>query len=231
MAENLSIYVHNVHCKQIIFGASADNGYASFVSSLLIDKDVSSRIRVLKGPPFSLEFGSILTKLKWTEFRHIFRSDMISSNDPVAYRVRRMSQEFEQPQNQDSWSKTASYPTAMVYRSRANRDNDRESSDALDEQRGDPLAELSSSSSSQTTMPRPRTGATAAAIEATLISCTNERLTLSPKALDFGVVKQSVEQILGLPPDFWGKSENDEWFLKSKNIIKMAVVSYCCMCS
>ena len=58
------------------------------------------------------------------------------------------------------------------------------------------------------------------------MSCTYQRLQQSPKAIDFGVVKQRVEQILDLPPDFWGKNEKDEWFLKSKNIIKMAVVSF-----
>lgn len=60
-----------------------------------------------------------------------------------------------------------------------------------------------------------------ATVEDALIRRTNERLQESPKALDFGVVKQRVEQELGLLPDFW---DDEQWFLKSKNIIKMAVV-------
>jgi len=62
-------------------------------------------------------------------------------------------------------------------------------------------------------------------VAAALFNCTTESLQLSPKGLDFGVVKREVEQKLGLSPDFWGKDERDEWFLKSKHIIKMAVVN------
>jgi hypothetical protein len=63
-------------------------------------------------------------------------------------------------------------------------------------------------------------------VEAALKRCTNRRLEESPLALDFGFVKKMVEQELGLTNDFWGKGEQDEWFLKSKNFIKMAVVRF-----
>lgn len=76
------------------------------------------------------------------------------------------------------------------------------------------------------TLPRASGSPTAADIEAALISSTNERLKESPKALDFAVVKQRVERSLGLTSDFWGRDEQDEWFLKSKNLIKIAVVGF-----
>jgi len=233
MAENLSLYVYNVHCRQIIFGGSADNGYASFLSSLLIDKDVSSRIRILKGPPFSIEFRSILAKLRWTEFPSVFRSDVISK-ELVPSRVGPRSQEFEPPHKQEPWWRTATNDSPMPVsedlavlsknkQPKVNYNSVGDGVDVSDELRHDPWISLPPSSS---TLPRSRVGLTAADIEAALISSTYQRLQQSPKAIDFGVVKQRVEQILDLPSDFWGKSEKDEWFLKSKNIIKMAVVSF-----
>ena len=81
------------------------------------------------------------------------------------------------------------------------------------------------SASNQITSLSARSSPTADEVERALISSTNERLYESPKALDFGVVKQRAEAKLGVLSDFWGKSEHDEWFAKSKNIIKMAVVS------
>ena len=66
---------------------------------------------------------------------------------------------------------------------------------------------------------------TAREVAIALTNSTNERLQQSPGMLDFGAVKKAVEQNLGLTPDFWGKSEEDEWYMKSKNIIKQAVVS------
>ena len=238
MAENFSLYVYNVHCRQIIFGGSADNGYASFLSSLLIDTDVSSRIRILKGPPFSIEFRSILAKLRWTEFPSVFRSDAISK-ELVPSRVRPRSQEFEPPHKQEPRSRTATDDSPMPVsedlailsknkQPKANYNSVGDGMDVSDELRYDPSISLPTSSSptSSSILPRARVGLTAADIEAALMSCTYQRLQQSPKAIDFGVVKQRVEQILDLPPDFWGKNEKDEWFLKSKNIIKMAVVSF-----
>ena len=60
-------------------------------------------------------------------------------------------------------------------------------------------------------------------VVAALIECTNERLVESPRAIDFGVVKQRVERQLCLTSDFWGRDESSPWFSRSKNVIKMAV--------
>jgi hypothetical protein len=256
--ENLSLYVHNVHCKQIIFGASADNGYASFLSSFLIETNVSSRIRILKGPPFSSEFRSMITKFRWTEFKNVFRSDFIS-NEPVQHKFWRRSQEFEKPPTHEPWASATANSSSMPWRPKKNadlydtnvavnetttpaseglvvpskpkpcevdQDSDGNGVDVSAELRYDQSSAFSTASSDQPTLPRASGSLTAVDVEAALISSTNERLKESPRALDFAVVKQRVERSLGLTSDFWGRGEQDEWFLKSKNIIKMAVVSF-----
>jgi len=90
----------------------------------------------------------------------------------------------------------------------------------------DQSSALYTASSGQPMLPRASGSPTAVEVEDALIVSTNERLKESPGSLDFGVVKQRVERLLGLTSDFWGRGEQDEWFLKSKNIIKMAVVSF-----
>jgi hypothetical protein len=107
------------------------------------------------------------------------------------------------------------------------QDSDGNGVDVSAELRYDQSPALSTPPSGQPTLPRASGSPTAVDVEAALISSTNERLKESPRALDFAVVKQRVERSLGLTSDFWGRGEQDEWFLKSKNIIKMAVVSFC----
>lgn len=74
--ETLNLYVYNVHCKHIIFGASADNSYASFLGSFH-DIDIANRIRLLEGPPFAAEFKTILPRFKQLKFPEVFRSTKI----------------------------------------------------------------------------------------------------------------------------------------------------------
>lgn len=83
----------------------------------------------------------------------------------------------------------------------------------------------SSTSSSPALQGRSGEWPTASEVAAALIASTNERLQQFPKNLDFGVVKQGAEQRLGVTSDFWLDRDGDEWFSRSKNIIKMAVVS------
>ena len=87
--KNLHLYVYNVRCKQIIFGASADNGFASFLGSFLIDTNILSRIKLLKGQPFAQEFSSILPKLRWTEFPNVFRSEALADVSTTSNHGRR----------------------------------------------------------------------------------------------------------------------------------------------
>ena len=106
------------------------------------------------------------------------------------------------------------------------QDNDLNCVDLSAEQRRTKSSALSKAFLGKVAPPRSSTSPVAAEVTAALITYTNERLRESPKSLDFGVVKQRVEQKLGLTSNFWGQDEYDEWFFKSKNIIKMVVVSY-----
>lgn len=253
LKEILSLHVYNVHCKQIIFGASADNGYASFLSSFFIDTDVSSRIRLLKGPPFSFEFKNIISRFRWTEFKTVFRSEFIGKESMQPWR---RSQDVDQlrslepsPSITNNTSSTPWRPkkNADLYAagvainkaaapvseelidlsspkpSETDQDSDGNGVDVSADLHDDQSLASSTAASGQLTPPRSGESPTAMDVEAALISSTNQRLRESPMALDFGVVKQRVEQELGLTPDFWGKDEHDEWFLKSKKIIKMAI--------
>lgn len=76
LTETLNLYLHNVHCKHIIFGASTDNSYASYLGSFH-DVDIATRIRLLEGPPFAAEFKTILPRFKQLKFPEIFRSTKI----------------------------------------------------------------------------------------------------------------------------------------------------------
>jgi hypothetical protein len=106
------------------------------------------------------------------------------------------------------------------------QDSDGEGVDVPTELRSDRASASSAASSVQQGSWVPSRKPTTYEVAATLIQSTNKLLKESPKAVDFGLVKTRTEQLLGLKPDFWGKSEHDEWFLKSKNIIKLTIVSY-----
>lgn len=228
-----------MHCKHIIFGASADNAYPSFLSSFSTDTDVSSKIRILKGPPFSFEFKQIIGRFKWTEFEDVFRSEFIS-NDFSPYRVLHDTEDIEPAGQHRPWpwvpKKTASsyttpevtgntpffeeawnpYDSALQAQSRSQylahdlpQQQSKEVSDRSIERL--PLA--------ATTEQPP---ITTMIIEEALMRNTYDRLQESPKALGFGVVKHRVEKELGLSPDVWNE---EQWFTRSKDIIKMTVVS------
>ena len=254
--ETLSLYVYNVHCKQIVFGGSADNGFASFLSSSFIDTDVSSRLRLLKGPPFSFEFKNILPKFGWTEFPHVFNSDFISNQPALQPNTWRKSQDVEHLRTSGQASSITVDSPAMPWRPRnwgemltdkvprngnaavgsrrppavsqpkgaeVDEDSDGEGVEISAKLQDILLSGSPQPSSSQIPTTRRTSSPNPDVVVATLISCTNERLEESPKALDFGVVKQRVEQRLGLPPGFWGRDESNQWYSRSKNVIKMAV--------
>lgn len=106
------------------------------------------------------------------------------------------------------------------------QDSDGEGVDVPTELRSDRASASSAASSVHPGLWFPSRKPTTHEVAAALIQSTNKLLKESPKAVDFGFVKTKTEQLLGLKPDFWGKSEHDEWFLKSKNIIKLTIVSH-----
>lgn len=210
------------------------------------DANISSRIRLLKGPPFSFEFRQILGRFKWTEFKDVFRSDFISS-EPTPYRVIHDSEDTEPAGPHKPWpwiskKSAASYATPEAtghtpmfeeawnpYDSALQSQTRPQDTSHVPAQPSNkisdwsqPLTPSSPSQVPQVQFENQESMPTTTAVEEALIRATFERLQQSPKALDFGVVKQRVEQELGLSPAFW---DDEVWFLRSKNIIKYTVVS------
>ncbi|KAL8882974.1 MAG: hypothetical protein Q9198_000105 [Flavoplaca austrocitrina] len=77
LKKNFEIFIRNVHCKHIIFGGSADNGYARLLNSYTGDPSTSKKITMLEGPPFATELVSIAEKLKQCSFPNVFRDTKI----------------------------------------------------------------------------------------------------------------------------------------------------------
>ena len=61
--------VDNLHCKHIIFGASADNGYARLLEAYAGREDIT----LLEGPPFGRELVPIAARSQTTVFDSVFR--------------------------------------------------------------------------------------------------------------------------------------------------------------
>jgi hypothetical protein len=69
-----------MHCQQILFGGSADNGYARLLGPFTEDDAVRSRITLLEGPPFARELAVIQDKYRTVSFDKVFRSQMLVVN-------------------------------------------------------------------------------------------------------------------------------------------------------
>lgn len=178
-------------------------------------------MRLLKGPPFPFEFNSILPKFKQTVFEDVFRSELITKLPGQHHVWRRSHRDGHSEELDPSKPMPAMISPPMPWQPKEMLDNTAAVAVYGDNDSLDNTAILQ-----EDTPPPHRKGAspTFAEIEAALIWATNERLKESPKALDFAIVKQRTEQKLGLPPNFWGKTEYDEWFNRSKNVIKWAIV-------
>ena len=73
ITELFKIYLHNVHCHQILFGCSHDNGYARLLEEILGDARDIERVTLLEGIPFEKELAKLKDKFKVTKFEGIFR--------------------------------------------------------------------------------------------------------------------------------------------------------------
>lgn len=231
MTETLNLYISNVHCKQIIFGAPTNNAYASFLDSYA-DIDVPARVRLLKGPPFSRELQNILHKFQWTEFRNVFRDSVLSNDD-----LHRNLPTGDTSLLDDSIADTDNHASLLPWRLTGNRqkhtqnnkytvEDSRQSSYNGSEARPTPRdGEVIGSRHSRDSENGQPDGFEDHEIVSALVLATRENLQRSPRALDFGAVKTQVEQTYGLGSNFWGSSDKDKWFLRSKNVIKWTVVS------
>ena len=78
------LFIKDVHCNHIIFGASADNGYARLLEAYAGNE----RLTLLEGPPFARELASIVRQSQTTQFASVFRS---SKKDPVIDQLSQLS--------------------------------------------------------------------------------------------------------------------------------------------
>ncbi|KAM0351822.1 hypothetical protein ACHAPU_002335 [Fusarium lateritium] len=72
-------YLDDMHCRQVFFGASADNGYARLLGPCAQDDALSQRICLIEGPPFKRELAALAPKFETVSF-DIFRKDQQLSN-------------------------------------------------------------------------------------------------------------------------------------------------------
>ncbi|KAH7303523.1 hypothetical protein B0I35DRAFT_446544 [Stachybotrys elegans] len=73
------LHLPDTHCQQILFGGTADNGYARLLGPYAEDEVIRKRITLLEGPPFAHELVGIKDKFRTASFKNIFRSDKLPS--------------------------------------------------------------------------------------------------------------------------------------------------------
>ena len=65
------------HCQRILFGGSADNGYARLFGPLAYRDDARERITLVEGPPFARELADLKGKFRTVSFEKVFRSEKL----------------------------------------------------------------------------------------------------------------------------------------------------------
>ena len=70
----------DIHCQQILFGGTADNGYARLLGPHTEDHAVRGRVTLLEGPPFARELADIKDKFRTVSFEEVFRSQKLVNN-------------------------------------------------------------------------------------------------------------------------------------------------------
>ncbi|KAM0550671.1 hypothetical protein ACHAPJ_008734 [Fusarium lateritium] len=95
-------YLDDVHCRQVFFGASADNGYARLLGPYAQDGLYNRRICLIEGPPFERELAELKPKFK-TFSLDIFRKDPQLPN---------MNRRVPGPTNYASVARTTPPPSA-----------------------------------------------------------------------------------------------------------------------
>lgn len=68
----------DVQCQAVIFGGSADNGYARLLQPYVGDNPKSKRIILIEGPPFGKELARLKDKFLVACFPDIFRKTKLS---------------------------------------------------------------------------------------------------------------------------------------------------------
>lgn len=233
------MHVYNVHCKHIIFGASADNAYASFLSSSF-EADIATRIILLEGPPFAFEFRNIISRFSTTQFPTVFK-DTLLKDDKVKPRsavLERDLIDFDAQSrstpgiDQSSASQRATYsgPVATTLPNRSRKAwpvNDGASSEDEDERStsSSTKVEIETNPITQSGSDVPMTDTEYKNAWQTLRKCTRQQLELTPLALDFAKVKATAAAELGKTSEWWGSNDSEPLYKDSKQVIKDEIVS------
>jgi hypothetical protein len=77
--ETFKMYINDVHCLQIFFGCSHDNGYAQLLGEYMYDIQARGKITLLEGVPFEKDLVALLDKSPFqsTQFGSLFRDKKI----------------------------------------------------------------------------------------------------------------------------------------------------------
>ena len=67
----------DVHCHQILFGGTTDNGYARLLAPLVGDDTTCRRVTLLEGPPFAQELACIKHSFHSIPFGKVFRTQKL----------------------------------------------------------------------------------------------------------------------------------------------------------
>jgi hypothetical protein len=68
----------DIHCRHVIFCASADNGYARVLGPHRNSNASKSQITLVEGPPFAREIKELAPSFQTTSFPEVFRSQKLS---------------------------------------------------------------------------------------------------------------------------------------------------------
>ncbi|KAH7109286.1 C-x8-C-x5-C-x3-H type zinc finger protein-like protein [Dendryphion nanum] len=77
--ENFKSHMASLHCHHVMFGASADNGYARLLEPYGMVEDYRKRITMIEGSPFAKELVSFMERFSVTSFDQVFRNTKLGS--------------------------------------------------------------------------------------------------------------------------------------------------------
>ncbi|KZL77892.1 CCCH zinc finger DNA binding protein, partial [Colletotrichum tofieldiae] len=73
MKGNFECGVADVHCRHVLFGASADSGYARLLGSHVETDEIRKKIVLIEGPPFAIELAEIRDRFRVASLDRVFR--------------------------------------------------------------------------------------------------------------------------------------------------------------
>ncbi|TQN71845.1 hypothetical protein CSHISOI_03716 [Colletotrichum shisoi] len=82
LTANFKFSVDDVHCRHILFGASADSGYVRLLGSYLETEEVRKKVILVEGPPFAQELAEIRHRFRVASFNKVFRRQKLVNFKP-----------------------------------------------------------------------------------------------------------------------------------------------------